>query len=213
MRTRAGGSARSARSPAPFRETFLVPFPGALPVSHGGLPSTPDLRPPALFSRPHNVQKTHKDDDEKKRGRIYVTYTKLNLKTSRYYVGRTSMIADLTKPLEEQAQIAVDTRDAHHHMDENDDPKDPAFLPAQYDRFDVGSAIDYQRRYGDIAYFRIRGREQQLIDFYGGAQSDTGKPYRTENAVRAVAKDNPQGRSFHEAATAQWGQLHQYTGR
>ena len=57
-----------------------------------------------------------------------------------------------------------------------------------------------------------REREQQLIDFFGGARSDTGEPYRTENAVRGVAKENPQGRRFHAAATELWGQLHPYTG-
>jgi hypothetical protein len=42
--------------------------------------------------------------------------------------------------------------------------------------------------------------------------TDTGKPYRTENAVHGVAKDNPWGRRFHDAATDLWGQLHPYTG-
>ena len=83
---------------------------------------------------------------------------------------------------------------------------------AQTDRFDVGTAVDYSRRYVDVAYWRIRGREQQLIDSLGGARSDTGEPYRTENAVRGVAKENPQGRRFHAAATESWGQLHPYTG-
>jgi hypothetical protein len=162
--------------------------------------------------KPDASTQADKDREEKKLGRIYVTYTKFNPKTNRYYVGRTSMVVDMTKPLPPQAQIAVNIRDANHHMDENDDPKAAAFLPARYQEFDVGTAINYEHRYKDLAYLRIRGREQQLIDFYGGAQSDTGKPFRTENAVRAVAKDNPQGRLFHDAATARWGELHQYTG-
>jgi hypothetical protein len=78
--------------------------------------------------------------------------------------------------------------------------------------FDVGTAVDYSKRYDDQAYWRIRGREQQMIDFHGGAQSDTGRPYRTENIVRAVAKDNPYGKRFHDAATSRWGQLYRYTG-
>jgi hypothetical protein len=68
------------------------------------------------------------------------------------------------------------------------------------------------RIYDDVAYWRIRGREQQLIDSLGGARSDTGEPYRTENAVRGVAKDNPRGRRFHDAATELWGLLHPHTG-
>lgn len=96
---------------------------------------------------------------------------------------------------------------------------EPRALPAPgrspealLDQFDVGTSIGYENRYSDVAYWRIRGREQQLIDSLGGSQSDTHQPYRTENVQRGVAKDNPLGRLFHDAATKQWGQLHPYTG-
>jgi hypothetical protein len=151
-------------------------------------------------------------ESKKKRGRLYVTYRKLNTKTKLYYSGRTSMVVDPGLPLEFQAQLAIRFRDMNHHIDENEDPKDASFEEAQLDVFDLGTAIDYNLRYDDPAYWRIRGREQQLIDLHGGAQSDTGKPYRTENIVRAVAKDNPRGRRFHNVATARWGQIHPYTG-
>ena len=150
--------------------------------------------------------------DKKRLGRIYVTYTKLNKTTHRYYAGRTSMVVDLTQSLEFQAIAAVLLRDNNHHTDENAESKHGAFADAEVDRFDVGSAIEYGQRYDDVAYWRIRGREQQLIDSLGGARSDTGEPYRTENAVRGVAKDNPRGRRFNEAATESWGPLHPYTG-
>jgi hypothetical protein len=145
-------------------------------------------------------------------GRIYVTYTKFNHATHRYYAGRTSMIADLNRSLALQAVTAVLLRDKNHHLDEGSEPESAGFVDAEVDKFDTGSAIDYVRRYDDVAYWRIRGREQQLIDSLGGAQSDTGSPYRTENAVRGVAKDNPLGRRFHDAATGLWGLLHPYTG-
>ena len=151
-------------------------------------------------------------ETQKNRGRIYVTYTKLNKMTRRYYAGRTSMIVDFTKSLEEQAWLAVILRDANHHIDEDAEPKDTAFDFSRVDVFDVGSAIDYGKRYDDDAYWRIRGREQQLIDSLGGAWTDTARPYRTENAIRSVAKDNPRGRWFHDAATERWGQRHPYTG-
>ncbi|WP_146209669.1 hypothetical protein [Vitiosangium sp. GDMCC 1.1324] len=141
-----------------------------------------------------------------------MTYRKLNKNTHRYYLGRTSMVVDLTMPLEEQAALAVIFRDMNHHIDENDDPNGAAFDSARVDKFDIGAAIDYGRRYDDAAYWRIRGREQQLIDSHGGAWSDTGKPHRTENVVRGVAKNNPWGRRFHDAATERWGQVHPYTG-
>jgi hypothetical protein len=130
----------------------------------------------------------------------------------RYYSGRTSMVVDLTKSLEFQAWLAVAVRDMNHHIDEDNEPRDVVFAPPEVDVFDVGAAIDYGARYEDVAYWRVRGREQQLMDSHGGAQSDTGKPYRTENVVRGVAKDNPWGRRFHDAATERWGQRYPYTG-
>ncbi|HEX5750147.1 MAG TPA: hypothetical protein VFZ09_28210, partial [Archangium sp.] len=151
-------------------------------------------------------------NEKTKLGRIYATYTRLNRNTHRYYSGRTSMVVDLTRPLEEQVFLAVILRSRNHHIDESDEPKGAVFTPPTVDQFDVGAAIDYGRRYDDAAYWRICGREQQLIDSHGGAWSDTGKPYRTENVLRGVAKDNPRGRRFHAAATDVWGQLHPYTG-
>ncbi|WP_143196001.1 hypothetical protein [Archangium sp. Cb G35] len=164
--------------------------------------------PPA----PLPVPETGRDRDKEGRGRLYATYTKFNPTSSRHYSGRTSMVVDLRKPLRPQAEQAVATRDSNHHTDEGDEPKTPGFRQAVLDEFDVGTALDYANRYSDIAYWRIRGREQQLIDFYGSAQSDTREPYRTENVNRGVAKDNPLGRLFHDAATKKWGQLHPYTG-
>jgi hypothetical protein len=154
------------------------------------------------LASPGAAPKPEPDKGEKKRlGRIYVTYRKLNRTTHRYYSGRTSMVVEFTQSLEFQAIAAVLLRDKNHHMDENTEPRDVVFEPARVDRFDVGTAVDYGQRYDDVAYWRIRGREQQLIDSLGGARSDTGEPYRTENVVRGVAKDNPRGRRFHTAAT------------
>ncbi|HEX8701792.1 MAG TPA: hypothetical protein VF815_23390 [Myxococcaceae bacterium] len=167
---------------------------------------------PAQVSSGAAAEPAPDKSDKKRLGRIYVTYTKLNKTTHRFYAGRTSMVVDRTKSLALQAIAAVLLRDKNHHMDENAEPDDAAFADAEVDRFDVGSATDYGQRYNDVAYWRIRGREQQLIDSLGGARSDTGEPSRTENVVRGVAKDNPRGRQFHEAATQSWGLLHPYTG-
>lgn len=162
---------------------------------------------------PSAAPKSAPDKSDRKRlGRIYVTYTKLNTTTHRYYAGRTSMIVDLTQSLPLQAVAAVLIRDKNHHLDENLEPLSAVFLPPEVDRFDVGTAVDYGQRYDDVAYWRIRGREQQLMDSLGGARSDTGAPYQTENAVRGVAKDNPRGRWFHASATELWGELSPYTG-
>jgi len=122
------------------------------------------------------------------------------------------MVVDLTQSLALQEALAVLLRDKNHHMDENSEPKNAVFTDAEVDESDVGTAVDYSQRYNDVAYWRIRGREQQLIDSLGGARSDTREPFQTENAVRGVAKDNPWGRRFHDAAAALWGELHPYTG-
>ncbi|HYO65038.1 MAG TPA: hypothetical protein VEU33_03060 [Archangium sp.] len=145
---------------------------------------------PAQVPPPGAAPRSKPDESTGKRlGRIYVTYTKLNKMTHRYYTGRTSMVVDLDEPLRVQAALAVLLRDRNHHLDENAEPEGAVFDLAQPDRFNVGTAVDYSQRYDDVAYWRIRGREQQLIDFLGGARSDTGEPYRTENAVRGVAKE------------------------
>jgi hypothetical protein len=153
-------------------------------------------------------------DDEKRRrwGRVYVTYTRFNNKTRLYYSGRTSMVVDLDQPRFFQAAWAILVRDRNHHLDEMIEPDEELFDDAVMDEFDTGNAVDYNQRYSDLAYWRIRGREQQLIDSHGGARSDTGEPYRTENVVRGVAKDNEFGRRFHDAANEAWGALHPYTG-
>jgi RHS repeat-associated protein len=157
-----------------------------------------------------------KEDDKKpqKLGRIYVTYTKYNERTKLYYSGRTSAVVDLTKPLRPQAILAVEARDRNHHKDESIEPTGAGFKRAELDKFDVGTAIDYSKRYQDVAYLAIRGREQQLIDYYGGAQSDTSPgPNKTENAIRGYSKENPFGRIFHAAANLRFKrELHPYTG-
>ena len=107
------------------------------------------------------------------------------------------------------AEEAIQQRDQNHHVeDQEPEPKDPAFTAARYDKHDCGKAINYKLRYGDLAYQRIRGREQMLIDAFGGARSDTEEPpYKTENKIRGVAKDNKDGRKFYDAAKDAWGNV------
>ena len=58
--------------------------------------------------------------------------------------------------------------------------------------------------HGKIA---IRGREQQLIDFYGGVGSR-----RVANVIRGVSKYNPAGRVYHETSNLLFGNIAPYTG-
>ncbi len=48
----------------------------------------------------------------------------------------------------------------------------------------------------------IRGREQQLIDANGKAQSESGT---SSNAIRGVAKDNPNAAVYQQAAEEEFG--------
>lgn len=59
----------------------------------------------------------------------------------------------------------------------------------------------YAERHEDPAYLAIRGREQQMIDFHGGAQSDTAPEVKSGNKIRSVKKSNELGRIYHDSAT------------
>jgi hypothetical protein len=185
---------------------------GQYPSQASKIQSRPRTTPRAPPSASPSPKPSHDEEEKPKLGRIYVTYTKVNKITKRYYSGRTSMVVDLSQRRDLQEAAAVLLRDQNHHTDEKVEPKSTVFTNAFVDESDVGTAIDYAQRYDDIAYWRIRGREQQLIDYHGGAQSDTGEPYQTENAVRGVAKDNKLGRRFHDASNELWPELHPYTG-
>ena len=121
--------------------------------------------------RPGKSQKRRRENKKPKLGRIYVTYQKFNHATGLYYSGRTSMVVDLKKPLRPQALEAIALRNLNHHIDydENEKPQEPELEPADLDKFDVGTAVDYADRYDDLGYKAIRGREQMLIDYRGGA--------------------------------------------
>ncbi|MGD1318731.1 hypothetical protein [Chryseobacterium sp. 2R14A] len=56
-------------------------------------------------------------------------------------------------------------------------------------------------------YSAIRGREQQLIDYYGGVDSP-----RVGNSIRGVSKINPYGRAYHSMSNAYFGPLSPFTG-
>jgi hypothetical protein len=58
-------------------------------------------------------------------------------------------------------------------------------------------------------YTAIRGREQQLIDFHGGAYSDGGT---SANSIRAVRRNNLLGRVWWEESNMAFGPLAPYTG-
>jgi hypothetical protein len=191
-------------------------------------PTPPTFPQPYPIPKPPAKPKPGDDDKHEPRyGRIYCTYTRYNRKSGLYYSGRASAVIDLDKDWDIQAEAAVRERNKRRKHDENKEPKKPGFVDPVLDRYAVGYAVDYTQRYRDAAYVAIRGREQQLIDFHGarrakqrgispfvgGARSDTGsgEPL-TENAIRGVARDNPNGEVFHLNANLHFGELAPYTG-
>ncbi|MFE4824124.1 SpvB/TcaC N-terminal domain-containing protein [Streptomyces sp. NPDC056704] len=194
-------------------------------------------QPKAKPKEPQPKIKEKEDDRGPRMGRVYVTYFKFNTDTGLFYAGRTSMEVDLNRPIEEQALEAIANRDRNHHADETREPVGAGFTGAFLDRYAVGLAAEYDERYKDPAYLAIRGREQQLVDhfgltallgvstamspqalqappgFGGGAWTDTDPgPHLTENDIRPVAKENPNGLRFHDMANMFFGPGPEFTG-
>lgn len=60
---------------------------------------------------------------------------------------------------------------------------------------------------GEFGRQAIRGREQQLIDKYGGI----GNP-KVANSIRGVARYNINGYMYHSASDRAFGNIAPYTG-
>jgi hypothetical protein len=116
--------------------------------------------------------------------RTFITYTLTNPGTGQVYIGRASGIGD---PYSVMMQ-----RYGAHHM------KACGFVNPTLDK-----AIQ-----GWSGYPAIRGREQQLIDYYGGI----GDP-KVANAIRGVAEENVAGTWFWNESNRRFGPLSPYTGR
>ncbi|WP_439488527.1 DUF6443 domain-containing protein [Algoriphagus sp.] len=114
--------------------------------------------------------------------RIFITYIMKN-PFGQVYVGRTSGFGDPYSIMMRRANS--------HHM------KGFGFNNPVLDRAVQG----YQ------GYPAIRGREQQLIDSFGGVE--TGN---LGNRIRGVSKINPFGLLYHDASNLYFGPLFPYTG-
>ena len=112
--------------------------------------------------KPVPIAKPDTDDDDTKRK--YVTYTKYNPLTEQYYVGKSSGYST--------PEQIVRKRDYSHHRNAE------GYLPAVLDRW----SFNYQA---------IRGREQQIIDLFGGAWSEVGRENtKSGNKIRGISKKN-----------------------
>ena len=80
-----------------------------------------------------------------------------------------------------------------------------------------GPAVPDEEGIGIEGYAAIRGREQQLIDNFGGAQRDkeTYPPYggSSGNIIRGVAIRNPRGIIYDFLATKNYGRVAGFTGK
>lgn len=114
--------------------------------------------------------------------RTFLTYT-LSNPAAQIYVGRTSGYGT--------PQRILTARYTSHHM------RLLGFGSPSVDRAIQG--------YG--GYPAIRGREQQLMDFYGGV----GSP-GVASLIRGVSSMNPAGLIYHEESDAYFGPLAPYTG-
>lgn len=115
--------------------------------------------------------------DSVSKEKTYQTYTKTNPTTGEVYSGRTSGYGS---PAEN-----VRNRDRNHHM------KDKGFGPAELDR-------------SSNSYEAIRGREQDLIDYYGGAKSTGGT---SGNAINGISDKNPNKDLYISSSRDEFGVL------
>jgi RHS repeat-associated protein len=124
--------------------------------------------------------------DSHQRKSVYATYTKVNLTTGQIYSGRASMIVPENTPITRSlGQQIINCRDCGHHMTRW------GYGPATLDQV-------------TDSYSEVRGREQQLIDFHGGAQSDGGTSGNRRNGIWWW---NPLRAHFIDASTRAFGPL------
>lgn len=110
--------------------------------------------------------------------RTYVTYILRNPATGQLYIGRTSGFGEVERIVRKRLY--------------NHDYYKDGFTEIEVDRA-------AQRKKGRRA---IRGREQQLIDYYGGIEHPT-----IANKVMAVSKFNPRQNIYYSAAEELFGTL------
>ncbi|MFC7531845.1 polymorphic toxin-type HINT domain-containing protein [Actinoplanes sp. GCM10030250] len=122
-------------------------------------------------------------------GLKYVTYTKVHPVTGKIYSGRTRGYGD--------PNDIVAAREAGHHMN------DEGFGPAVLDKW-MEATLPVADRHSDLAYQAMRGREQNLIDHFGGARSMGGT---SGNSINGIAEDNKLRHVYMNAARRVYGLL------
>ncbi|WP_344807886.1 RHS repeat-associated core domain-containing protein, partial [Allohahella marinimesophila] len=108
-------------------------------------------------------------------GKTFQTYTKTHPKTGEVYSGRTSGTGT--------AFENIARRDSSHHMNQK------GFGPAVLDKSSSNSAA-------------VRGREQQLIDAFGGALSTGGS---SGNPINGISSSNRKRDFYFQQAKREFG--------
>jgi hypothetical protein len=150
---------------------------------------------PKYKPAPSPTRSPNPEDEYDSPREFYVTYTKTKINgdgTSTTYSGRTSGTYKGKRPTRADAIRAMKVRDSGHKK-----LREELYDAAVLDEFSTNNSA-------------IRGREQQNVDYYGGARSDEGGTSR--NAIRAVGKNNKNGRRYHRAANREFGNKFKYTG-
>jgi hypothetical protein len=149
------------------------------------------------------LRTAEEDEPDNRKDVFYITYTKTLRNEDgsiTVYSGRTRGYGEMTKT---NAEKYIRMRDYSHHKN------DEGFEGAVYDNM-------------SRSYDAIRGREQQMIDFHGGAIQDRDyrrgtQPGSSGNDRRGVApgrtpKERLKARRYHEAANNAFGEMFWYTG-
>jgi RHS repeat-associated protein len=214
--------AQPAPEPAPVPETPLLPVPPVAPPVPVPVPVPVPIPIPVPVAPPtagpRTRRRTRSDPIPRGRTRVdpvpdtrtrrrrrrvqyrYVTYTKLNTRTGRIYVGRARGTTN------QSPQAIVAGRDRTHHI------RGSGWGAAVLDRYADGT-LPLPDRWEDPAYQAIRGREQQIIDSQGGSIWEHGlRNTHSGNFIRGVRRDHPYGKTFHAAASARFGEIAPYTG-
>lgn len=120
-------------------------------------------------------------DSEKKR--FYLTYTKQNNETGEVYSGRASGLSKEEELDENIVKSTLRKRDSSHHKNEE------GFTRAEVDVYSTDSDA-------------VRGREQELIEHFGGAQSEGGT---SGNYLNSISRKNKKRDQYLDAAKKIFG--------
>jgi hypothetical protein len=130
------------------------------------------------------------EEEPSKKKKFWVTYTKTKVNEKGktiVYSGRTSGYYTGLAPTEADVDKALAKREAGQKVLR----QEGGYGKATVDKVST-------------EYDEIRDREQQLIDFHGGAQSEGGT---SRNKIRGIARNRPEYKEYMSAAILKWSEI------